>query len=82
MQIGQRYVAHKVALAVSRSFHVPGGTIPSFNDYEEKRNIIFKFPVAEITIQEVLVFEEFESNTAIKNSLVVIERKGEEKVVL
>lgn len=40
LQVDQPYASHKVVLAVSRSYLLPGGIVPSLKDYDEDRNIV------------------------------------------
>lgn len=59
MQVSQPYAVHEVVLAASRSYRVPGGIVPTSENYDQQRKIIKKLFIAENAIKQVFACEEF-----------------------
>lgn len=60
---------------------MPGEIFPSLTFYDEQKNIFQNIPVAENTNQQVFACKEFESIRAMKNSFMMVDRKGEKTQV-
>lgn len=60
---------------MSQSGYAPFGIVSSKNVYKKQKNSIQNILVAEITIKQVFIWEEFESEKAMKNSFAVMKGK-------